>query len=119
MALGPQAAAVFSNDDALAAELLAGADVSGDRLWRLPLYDEYAEAIKSQVADVKNSGGRYGGIGTSAKFIEHFTEGYPWAHIDMASMGLAEEDKPGQPKGATGYGVRLFTAFLERFGGAR
>ena len=118
MALGPQAAAVFSNDDALAAELLAGADVSGDRLWRLPLYDEYAEAIKSQVADVKNSGGRYGGIGTSAKFIEHFTEGYPWAHIDMASMGLAEEDKPGQPKGATGYGVRLFTAFLERFGGA-
>jgi leucyl aminopeptidase len=82
----------------------------------MPLYDEYAEAIKSQVADVKNSGGRYSGIGTSAKFIEHFTEGYPWAHIDMASMNLAEEDKPAQPKGATGYGVKLFTALLEGWG---
>jgi leucyl aminopeptidase len=115
MALGPQAAAVFSNSDDLATALLAAADASGDRLWRMPLYDEYAEAIKSQVADVKNTGGRTGGIGTSAKFIEHFTEGYPWAHVDMASMGLAEDDKPAQPKGATGYGVRLFTAFLEGF----
>jgi leucyl aminopeptidase len=113
MAFGPHAAAVFSNNDDLAAALLAAADASGDRVWRMPLYDEYAEAIKSQVADVKNSGGRTGGIGASAKFIEHFTEGYPWAHIDMASMGLAEDDKPAQPKGATGYGVRLFTAFLE------
>ena len=116
IALGPHAAAVFANDDPLAARLLAAAETSGDRLWRLPLYEEYAEAIKSQVADVKNSGGRYSGIGSSAKFIEHFTEGYPWAHIDMASMSLAEEDKPAQPKGATGYGVRLFTALLEGWG---
>jgi leucyl aminopeptidase len=116
MAFGPHAAAFFANDDALAGKLLAAAEASGDRLWRMPLYDEYAEAIKSQVADVKNSGGRNSGIGTSAKFIEHFTEGYPWAHIDMASMDLAEEDKPAQPKGATGYGVRLFTALLEGWG---
>ncbi len=113
IALGPQAAAVFCNDEKLTAGLLAAADASGDRLWRLPLYDEYLDAIKSQVADVKNTGGRYGGVGTSAKFLEHFTEGYPWAHVDMASMSLAEEDKPAQPKGASGYGVRLFTAFLE------
>jgi leucyl aminopeptidase len=113
IALGPHAAAMFANDEQLAGRLLAAAEQSGDRLWRLPLYDEYAEAIKSQVADVKNSGGRHGGIGTSAKFLEHFTEGYPWAHIDMASMSLAEEEKPAQQKGATGYGVRLFTAFLE------
>ena len=116
IALGPQAAALFCNDEVLAAGLLAAADASGDRLWRLPLYDEYLDAIKSQVADVKNTGGRYGGVGTSAKFIEHFTEGYPWAHVDMASMSLAEEDKPAQPKGSTGYGVRLFTAFLEAWG---
>lgn len=115
IALGPQAAAVFSNNDELANKLLAAADASGDRLWRLPLYEEYAEAIKSQVADVKNSAGRFAGIGASAKFIEHFTEGYPWAHVDMASMALAEEDKPTQPKGATGYGVRLLTALLERW----
>ena len=79
MALGPQAAAVFSNNDDLAAKLLDAAEASGDRLWRMPLYEEYAETIKSQVADVTNTGGRYGGIGASAKFIEHFTEGYPWA----------------------------------------
>jgi leucyl aminopeptidase len=116
MAFGPHTAAFFANDEALAGKLLAAAEASAERLWRMPLYDEYAEAIKSQVADVKNSGGRYSGIGTSAKFIEHFTEGYPWAHIDMASMNLAEEDKPAQPKGATGYGVKLFTALLEGWG---
>ncbi len=115
IALGPQAAAVFCNDETLVAGLLAAAGASGDRLWRMPLYDEYAEAIKSQVADVKNSSGRFAGVGASAKFLEHFTEGYPWAHVDMASMAWGEEDKPAQPKGATGYGVRLFTAFLERF----
>jgi leucyl aminopeptidase len=113
IALGPQAAALFSNDEMLAVRLLAAGQASGDRLWRMPLYDEYVEAIKSQAADVKNSGGRYGGVGTSAKFLEHFTEGYPWAHIDMSSMSLSDEDKPSQPKGATGYGVRLLTAFLE------
>jgi leucyl aminopeptidase len=116
IALGPQAAALFSNDDTLAARLLAAGEASGDRLWRMPLYEEYAEAIKSQAADVKNSGGRHGGLGTSAKFLEHFIEGYPWAHIDMASMSLTEEDKAAQPRGATGYGVRLFTTFLESWG---
>lgn len=117
IALGPQAAGLFANNEELAARLLAAAEASGDRLWRLPLYEEYAEAIKSQVADVKNSAGRYAGIGASAKFIEHFTEGYPWAHVDMASLSLAEEDKPAQPKGATGYGVRLFAALLEGWQG--
>jgi leucyl aminopeptidase len=117
IALGPLAAGLFANDEALAARLLAAAEASGDRLWRLPLYEEYAEAIKSQVADVKNSAGRYAGIGSSAKFIEHFTEGYPWAHVDMASLSLADEDKPAQPKGATGYGVRLFAALLEGWQG--
>ncbi len=113
MALGPQAAGFFANEEALASRLMAAADASGERLWRFPLYDEYLEPIRSQVADVKNTGGRYGGLGTSAKFIEHFTEGYPWAHIDMASMSLSDDDKPAKPKGATGYGVRLFTALLE------
>jgi leucyl aminopeptidase len=118
IALGPQAAALFSNDDGLASRLQAASDASGERLWRMPIYDEYLEAIKSQVADVKNSGGRYGGVGTSAKFLEHFTEGYPWAHIDMASMSLSEEERPTQPRGATGYAVRLLTAFLEGWAAA-
>ena len=101
IALGPQAAALFSNDETLTTRLLAAGEASGDTLWRMPLFDEYMEAIKSQAADVKNSGGRYGGVGTSAKFLEHFTEGYPWAHIDMSSMSLSEEDKPSQPRGAS------------------
>ncbi len=115
VALGPLAAAVFSNDEPLAQRLLAAGETSADRLWRLPLYEEYLEPIKSQVADVKNSGGRSGGVGTSAKFLEHFTEGYPWAHVDMASTAWSEEDKPARPKGATGYGVRLFVEFLESY----
>jgi leucyl aminopeptidase len=113
LALGPLAAGYFANDEALAGRLQAAADASGERLWRFPLYDEYLEPIRSQVADVKNTGGRYGGLGTSAKFLEHFTEGYRWAHVDMASMALSDDDKPIKPKGATGYGVRLFTALLE------
>jgi leucyl aminopeptidase len=84
----------------------------------MPLYDEYGEAIRSQVADVKNSGGRQNGIGTSAKFLQHFTEGYPWAHIDMASMAWSEEDRPARPRGATGYGVKLFLDLLETWGQA-
>jgi len=116
MALGPHAAGFFANDESLAGRLVAAADASGERVWRFPLYEEYLEPIRSQVADVKNTGGRMGGLGTSAKFIEHFTEGYPWAHVDMASMSLSDDDKPAKPKGATGYGVRLFTALLEGWG---
>lgn len=113
MALGPLAAGFFANDEDLAARLKVAAEASGERVWRFPLYEEYLEPIKSQVADVKNTGGRYGGLGTSAKFLEHFTEGYRWAHVDMASMSLSDDDKPARPKGATGFGVRLFTALLE------
>ena len=116
MAFGPQAAAFFSNDDVLAQRLQGSGESSDDRVWRMPLFDEYAEPIRSQVADVKNSGGRNGGMGTSAKFLQHFTDGYPWAHIDMASMSQSDEDKPLQPKGATGYGVRLLTTLLESYG---
>ena len=77
VALGPQAAAVFCNDEKLAARLLAAADASGDRLWRLPLYDEYLEAIKSQVADVKNTGGRTSGIGTEREVHRTLHRGLP------------------------------------------
>ena len=75
---------------ACAMNLLAAAERSGERLWPLPLYDEYMEAIKSDMAEVKNSGGRTGGVATSAKFLEHFTEGYPWAHLDIASMSWTD-----------------------------
>lgn len=116
IALGKQAAGLFANREDLADRLLRAAERSGERLWRMPLYEEYKEAIKSDVADVKNSGGRTSGIGTSAKFLEHFTSGYPWAHLDIAAMVLMDEDWPLGPKGATGYGVRLLAQLLQDWG---
>lgn len=117
VALGTQAAGLFSNDDMLQTALLAAANRTGERLWPLPMYDEYLDEIKSDMAEVKNSGGRMGGVATSAKFIEHFTEGYPWAHLDIASMVWTGSEKhPAIPKGATGYGVRLLVDLAEHFG---
>jgi leucyl aminopeptidase len=111
VALGPQAAGLFANDQALQDALLAAATASGERLWPMPMYDEYKDDIKSDMAEVKNSGSRAGGVATSAKFIEHFTEGYPWAHLDIAAMAWSATDSnPLNPKGATGYGVRLLVA---------
>lgn len=108
VALGSQAAGLFSNDDSLEDALLQAAGRSNERLWPMPMYDEYMDEIKSDMAEVKNAGGRTGGVATSAKFIEHFTEGYPWAHLDIAYMVWADSDSnPLNPKGATGYGVRL------------
>lgn len=116
VALGPQAAGLFANDDPLRDALLTAAEQSGERLWPMPLYPEYLDEIKGEMAEVKNSGGRMGGVGTSAKFIEHFTEGYPWAHLDIASMvWTATEKDPTVPKGATGYGVRLLVALAQNF----
>lgn len=116
VALGPHAAGLFANDVALKDALLHAAEKSGERLWHLPLYDEYMDDIKSDMAEVKNSGGRMGGVGTSAKFIEHFTEGYPWAHLDIASMVWNSTGKnPLAPKGAVGYGVRLLVELAENW----
>lgn len=116
VALGPYAAGLFVNNDSLKDALLAAAKASGERLWQMPLYDEYMDAIKGDMAEVKNSGGRGGGVGTSAKFIEHFTEGYPWAHLDIANVAWTGSEKdPLNAKGATGYGVRLFVELAKGF----
>jgi len=116
VALGRQAAGVFSNDATLEAALLAAAEKSGERLWPMPMYKEYEDDIKSDMAEVKNIGGRSAGVATSAKFIEHFTEGYPWAHLDIASMVWADDGSNAMiPKGATGYGVRLLVELAGAF----
>lgn len=114
IALGTQAAGLFDNDAALQSQLLAAADRSGERLWPMPMYDEYLDLIKGDMAEVRNSGGRAGGVSTSAKFIEHFTEGYPWAHLDIASMAWSTVEREAvNPKGATGYGVRLLVEYVD------
>jgi leucyl aminopeptidase len=108
IALGHQAAGLFANQSELQNALVTAAEQSGERLWPMPMYDEYKDEIKSDMAEVKNSAGRMAGVAASAKFIEHFTEGYPWAHLDIAAMTWANSDQnPLIPKGATGYGVRL------------
>ncbi len=112
IALGDLAAALFSNDDTLAQELMAVAPRVGERVWRMPLWDEYKEALRSDVAEVKNAGSRTGSLPNSAKFLEHFTEGYPWAHLDIASLVWVDTPKDYRPKGATGYGVRLLVEWL-------
>jgi leucyl aminopeptidase len=92
-------------------KLLAAAGQTYERIWPLPLYDDYRRTIKSDVADMKNSGGRGGGVGTSAVFLKEFTS-YPWAHLDIAGMALAEKGGDYTPAGGTGFGVRLLVEYL-------
>jgi len=107
------AAGIFCNDDGLRDGLLAAADATYERLWPLPLYDDYRRSINSEVADMKNTGGRFGGVGTSAVFLREFT-GYPWAHLDIAGVALAEKSGDYAPVGGTGFGVRLLVEYLRR-----
>jgi leucyl aminopeptidase len=100
------AAAMFSNDDRVAARLEAAADTTHERVWRLPLFEDYRRKIDSDVADMKNSGGAKGGVGTSAVFLQEFVSA-PWAHVDIAGVVVASRAKGYGAKGATGFGVRL------------
>ncbi len=112
VALGSDmAAGLFSNDDTLRDQLLTAGTVTHERTWALPLWDDYKKAIQSDVADMKNSGGRFGGVATSAIFLKEFTD-YPWAHLDIAGMALSDKGNAYTPKGGTGYGVRLLVEFL-------
>jgi leucyl aminopeptidase len=107
VALGEDVAAgFFANDDAVARRIDQASATSAEKLWRLPLYEEYKEKIKSLTADVKNSGGRYGGVGASAIFLAEFVS-YPWSHWDIAPMMWNKSTSlPYVPKGGTGFGVR-------------
>lgn len=108
------AAGVFTNDEALGERLQsAGADTH-ERVWPLPLYDDYRQSIDSKIADIQNTGGRDGGVGTSAAFLKEFVA-YPWAHLDIAGMVLHERADGYRPAGATGFGVRLLVETLRRW----
>jgi leucyl aminopeptidase len=113
VALGHEASAVLGNDSGLIESLVGSGEETGERLWELPLWDDYNELMKSEVADVKNSGGRPAGTISAAVFLKKFADDYKWAHLDIA--GTAWEYKGGhyRPKGGTGFGVRLLTRFLQ------
>ncbi len=107
VALGHEHAGLFSNDDVLAEQLAAAGRTSGERVWRMPLDEAYDQQIKSDIADMKNVGGRPGGSITAAQFLQRFVNGKPWAHLDIAGTAWSSKDKPCVPKGATAFGVRL------------
>ena len=107
VSLGHEMAGFFSNDDTLAQQLHAIGEKTGEKLWRMPLGDAYDRMIKSDIADMKNVGGRPGGAISAAQFIQRFVNKKTWAHLDIAGTAWATKDAAVTPKGATAYGVRL------------
>jgi leucyl aminopeptidase len=112
IALGHTATGVMGSDDALVQEVLDAAKRAGEPGWPLPLWDDYKELIKSDVADVKNSGGRPAGTITAALFLKEFAEGYPWVHLDIAGTAYTESDLGTIPRGPTGVPVGTFVEFV-------
>jgi leucyl aminopeptidase len=117
IALGEAVSAgMFCTADWLRDKLVASSAATHERVWPMPLWDDYKKKIKSEVADMKNSGGRFGGVGTSAIFLKEFTD-YPWAHLDIAGMALVDKrhESPYTPAGGTGFGVRLLVDLLRNW----
>lgn len=113
IALGHHATAVLGNHDGLVRELIKAGERCGDRLWQLPLWDEYDTLIKGDFADIKNTGGRAAGTITAAAFLKQFAADYTWAHLDIAGTAWTDKNTPGSPKGGTGVGVRVLIEYLK------
>jgi len=113
VALGHVASGLMGTSETLMARIKAAAQHTGEKVWELPLWEEYAELIKSDVADVKNVGGRPGGAIIGGMFLKRFAEGYPWAHLDIAGTAYTDKVGPYTAKGATGVGVRLLVRLLQ------
>ena len=119
VALGPKVAGLFSNDDAFSLEVLAACRATGERAWRMPLDDDFKEQLKSNVADLKNVGGKHGGAITAAKFLETFVADTPWVHLDIAGPSWSDADSATRDAGGTGCFVRTLFNLVERGLGAR
>jgi leucyl aminopeptidase len=115
MALGHQAAAAVGTDSKLIQKLIESGDATGERLWELPLYEEFEKATKSDIADLKNITSRGVGAGTitGAAFLKPFTGDFPWVHLDIAGTAWTSNEKPYVPKGGSAYGVRLLIDYLK------
>ena len=116
VALGESAAGLWSNNEAFNDEVLQSAQKAGERLWPMPSFPEYAEKIRSDVAQIKNSGGRLGGACTAAAFLQVFAGRTPWAHLDVAYTAHQGKDAHGLAQGATGFGVRTLVNLAESQG---
>ncbi|MGB2768648.1 MAG: leucyl aminopeptidase [Candidatus Zixiibacteriota bacterium] len=113
LALGTLCAGLFGNHRGLKAQMLKAGELSGERVWDMPLWKEYDEFLKSDLADVKNVGGRFGGSILAAKFLQSFVGDLPWLHLDIAGVDVKEKDDSYHSKGATGFGARLLLQFLK------
>jgi len=112
VALGDEVIGMLGTDDGLKNEIRAAADETGERVWELPLWENYHEQIKSDIADYKNTGGRFAGAITAAAFLSKFVGENPWVHLDIAGPAWTSKEKPCIPKGASGIPVRLLVEFL-------
>ena len=119
VALGDVTVGVFSNNEELAGKVMAAAAEAGERMWQMPMFEEYREQYKSDVADVKNTGGRYGGAITAAQFVGEFAGDTPWVHLDIAGTSLTSKEKGHVVKGATGVGVRTLVNLVMNLAAAR
>jgi leucyl aminopeptidase len=115
VALGTEATGMLGTDDRFKQKMRAAGEKTGERVWEMPLWEEYYEQIKSDIADMKNTGGRRGGVITAAALLSKFIQKYPWVHLDIAATAWTEQERPYTPKGATGIGVRLLTQFLRDY----
>jgi leucyl aminopeptidase len=111
VALGDYASGLMGNDEDLIAEVQTAGETTGEHAWPLPLFDEYTKQIRGDTADIKNSGGRYGGALTAGAFLKEFAD-YPWAHLDIAGTAYGKKGDAHTPKGATGTPARLLVEFL-------
>ena len=115
VALGYANAGIFTNDDDMYSRLQAANTKAGEKMWRLPLDDEYKEQIRSSIADIMNSGGRWGGAVTAAMFLKEFAEDTPWIHLDIAGTAWMEDQKPWIAKGPSGIALRSLVEFVKGF----
>jgi leucyl aminopeptidase len=114
IAFGNEAVAMFGNDKTLLDTIRKASDETGEKVWQMPLYDEYGEYIKSDIADLKNSSGPKGSLVTAGYFLKEFAGTVPWVHLDIAGTAWTDKDRPYIRQGATGIGVRLLLNALER-----
>jgi leucyl aminopeptidase len=115
VALGTANGGGFSNDDETWARFNAALATSGEKFWRLPLGEEYADQIKSDIGDIKNTGGRHGGAITAAEFLKVFAEDTPWIHLDIAGLAWIEDSKPYIAKGPSGTAVRSILEWVRSY----
>jgi hypothetical protein len=106
---------MLGTDESIKRKIREAGEKTGERVWEMPLWEEYYDLIRSDIADMKNTGGRDGSVITAAALLSKFVQEYPWVHLDIAATAWTDKERPYTPKGATGIGMRLLTQFLRDY----